>query len=69
MPASRGGKLKTVLQAIALGLYLLPWQDVAIVHWPAVVIMGAAVVVTLVTGVDYLVRALRLRSAAKRPLP
>ena len=27
MPASRGGKLKTVLQAIALGLYLLPWQS------------------------------------------
>ncbi len=69
MPASRGGKLKTVLQAIALGLYLLPWHSVAVVHWTAVVFMGAAVIVTLVSGIDYVGRALRLRAAAKRPLP
>jgi CDP-diacylglycerol--glycerol-3-phosphate 3-phosphatidyltransferase len=69
MPASRGGKLKTVLQAIALGLYLLPWQEVAVLHWSAVAIMAAAVIVTLATGVDYVGRALRLRAAAKRPLP
>ncbi|MFI5692697.1 CDP-diacylglycerol--glycerol-3-phosphate 3-phosphatidyltransferase [Kribbella sp. NPDC051586] len=69
MPASRGGKLKTVLQAIGLGLYLLPWQEVAIVHWTAMIIMAAAVLVTIVTGLDYVGRALRLRSAAKRPLP
>jgi CDP-diacylglycerol---glycerol-3-phosphate 3-phosphatidyltransferase len=69
MPASRGGKLKTVLQAIALGLYLLPWQSVAVLHWTAVVFMGAAVIVTIVTGIDYVGRALRLRAAAKRPLP
>ncbi len=69
MPASRGGKLKTVLQAVALGLYLLPWQHLALVHWPAVAIMTAAVLVTIVTGLDYLSRALRLRAAAKRPLP
>ncbi|MFI5708108.1 CDP-diacylglycerol--glycerol-3-phosphate 3-phosphatidyltransferase [Kribbella sp. NPDC051620] len=69
MPASRGGKLKTVLQAIALGLYLLPWHSVAAVHWTAVVFMAAAVIVTIVTGLDYVGRALRLRAAAKRPLP
>ncbi|TDU86846.1 CDP-diacylglycerol--glycerol-3-phosphate 3-phosphatidyltransferase [Kribbella voronezhensis] len=69
MPASRGGKLKTVLQAFALGLYLLPWQSVAVLHWTAVVFMGAAVIVTLVTGLDYVGRALRLRAAAERPLP
>jgi CDP-diacylglycerol--glycerol-3-phosphate 3-phosphatidyltransferase len=69
MPASRGGKLKTVLQAIALGLYLLPWQEVAVLHWAAITIMAAAVIVTLATGVDYVGRALRLRAAAKRPLP
>jgi CDP-diacylglycerol--glycerol-3-phosphate 3-phosphatidyltransferase len=69
MPASRGGKLKTVLQAIALGLYLLPWQSVAVVHWTAVVFMAAAVIVTIVTGLDYVGRAVRLRAAAKRPLP
>jgi CDP-diacylglycerol--glycerol-3-phosphate 3-phosphatidyltransferase len=69
MPASRGGKLKTVLQAIALGLYLLPWHSLAVLHWTAVVFMAAAVIVTIVTGLDYLGRALRLRAAAKRPLP
>jgi CDP-diacylglycerol--glycerol-3-phosphate 3-phosphatidyltransferase len=69
MPASRGGKLKTVLQAIALGLYLLPWHSVAVVHWTAIVFMAAAVIVTIVTGLDYVGRALRLRAAAKRPLP
>jgi CDP-diacylglycerol---glycerol-3-phosphate 3-phosphatidyltransferase len=65
MPASRGGKLKTVLQSVALGLYLLPWHDVAVVHWTAVVVMAAAVVVTVVTGVDYVRRAIRLRAAAR----
>ena len=70
MPASRGGKLKTVLQAIALGLYLLPWQSVAVLHWTAVRrSWRAAVIVTIVTGLDYVGRALRLRAAAKRPLP
>ncbi|GAA0616058.1 CDP-diacylglycerol--glycerol-3-phosphate 3-phosphatidyltransferase [Kribbella sandramycini] len=67
MPASHGGKLKTVLQAIALSLYLLPWQDVAILHWTAVAIMAAAVAVTVITGLDYVGRALRLRAAAKHP--
>jgi CDP-diacylglycerol---glycerol-3-phosphate 3-phosphatidyltransferase len=65
MPASRGGKLKTVLQSVALGLYLLPWHDVAVLHWSAVVVMVAAVVVTIVTGVDYIRRAVRLRAAAQ----
>jgi CDP-diacylglycerol--glycerol-3-phosphate 3-phosphatidyltransferase len=69
MPASRGGKLKTVLQAIALGLYLLPWHSMAVLHWTAVAFMGAAVIVTVVTGADYVGRGLRLRAAAKRPLP
>ncbi|WP_231703000.1 CDP-diacylglycerol--glycerol-3-phosphate 3-phosphatidyltransferase [Tsukamurella asaccharolytica] len=53
IPASRGGKLKTFLQTIAIGLYLMPlpaWMDV-----PSQVVMGAAVVVTVATGVDYLV--------------
>src|SRR5579859_728486 len=58
--ASRGGKIKTVLQIVAIELYVLP------VHfgWVRPVVMGAAVVVTLVTGADYVVRALRLRRSA-----
>ena len=62
IPASRGGKLKTLLQAIAIGVYLLPlphpWE------WAAHIVMGAALVVTVVTGVEYVYQALALRRAA-----
>jgi CDP-diacylglycerol--glycerol-3-phosphate 3-phosphatidyltransferase len=62
--ASPGGKLKTLLQVAAICLYVLP----ASLSPPAAVkevVMAAAVVVTLVTGADYVVRAVRLyRTAA-----
>ena len=69
MPASRGGKLKTMLQAIALSAMILPlrsldgaWGTVGeVLWWMAVLVMAAAVVVTVVTGVDYVRQALRLR--------
>ncbi len=57
--ASPGGKLKTLLQIAAICLYVLPPS----LSPPALVkevVMGAAVVVTLVTGADYVVRAVRL---------
>ena len=62
IPASRGGKLKTVLQVIAIGLYLLPLTGPLATGraW----VMGAALIVTLVTGVDYVARAVRLRRTA-----
>lgn len=66
MPASRGGKLKTVLQTAGLQLMLLPL--VVIAGWLADVafwIMIGALAVTVVTGVDYLVSALRLRRTAR----
>ena len=60
IPASRGGKLKTLLQAVAIGLFvLLPIGDwIEPIAW---VFMAAALVVALVTGVDYVARAVRLR--------
>ena len=60
IPASRGGKAKTVAQVVAIAMYL---ADVPVPWWSAVaaVAMGVAVVLTLVTGVDYVVRAVRLR--------
>lgn len=62
IPASRGGKIKTVLQTVAIGLAVMPLPPVA---RPAVgVLMIAAVVVTVVTGADYVVRAIRLRATA-----
>lgn len=61
IPASRGGKAKTVSQAVALGLWLLPsWLLVG--DWVFTlndIVMGIAVLLTVATGVDYLVRGLR----------
>jgi CDP-diacylglycerol--glycerol-3-phosphate 3-phosphatidyltransferase len=57
--ASRGGKLKTVLQIAAIAWYLWPVPHPADQVGPW--LMGAALVVTVVTGGDYLVQALRLR--------
>ncbi len=67
MPASRGGKLKTVVQTVAILLFLIPLQSVAgaWAWWPAAAVMAAAVVITVVTGIDYVVQAIRLRAAAR----
>lgn len=62
IPASRGGKLKTLLQAVAIGLYVLPLTGW--LHGVAQVIMYLAIVVALVTGADYVARAARLRRDA-----
>ncbi|MDF1478967.1 CDP-diacylglycerol--glycerol-3-phosphate 3-phosphatidyltransferase [Leifsonia sp. H3M29-4] len=61
IPASRGGKLKTIVQAVAISLFLVPlWtllgDWVLWVNWS---VMGLALVLTVVTGVDYLVQAWR----------
>lgn len=64
IPASRGGKAKTAAQMLAIMLYLLPvsgWLLTA-----RAVVMGIALVLTLATGVDYVARAWRLRSSARR---
>lgn len=59
LPSSRGGKLKTLLQGVALALYVLPASGV-LGHLRAPV-MTVAVVVTVGTGVDYVVRAAAMR--------
>jgi CDP-diacylglycerol--glycerol-3-phosphate 3-phosphatidyltransferase len=62
--ASRGGKLKTLLQTVAIGLFVLPdWGWLRAIAW---VVMIAAIIVALVTGADYVRRAVRLR---RQPLP
>jgi CDP-diacylglycerol--glycerol-3-phosphate 3-phosphatidyltransferase len=69
MAAGSGGKLKTVLQTVALGGLILPLRllegtlgDIAqVLWWAAVVVMAAAVAVTVVTGLDYVVKALAVR--------
>lgn len=62
MAASKGGKLKTVLQTIALILFILPLG--ALGTWaliPGWIVMAAVVVVTVVTGIDYVMKAVALR--------
>ena len=66
IPASRGGKLKTVVQTAAIFLYLLPLGSFAPwLVWVAFAVMMAAVVITVWTGVEYVVEALRIRAKGK----
>lgn len=64
MPASRGGKVKTALQAFAIGMFVLPLDG--FLHGVAWVVMIAAVIVTVATGIDYLFRAMQLRRGSDR---
>jgi CDP-diacylglycerol---glycerol-3-phosphate 3-phosphatidyltransferase len=64
--ASQGGKLKTMLQIIAICLYVLP-PSLGVPALAKEVVMGAALVVTLVTGVDYTVRAMRMGRSSPAP--
>lgn len=71
IPASRGGKLKTLAQSVAISLALLPfwtlfggvWPE--IVYWINGVFMSVAFILTVVTGVDYLLQFSRNRRAAR----
>lgn len=64
IPASRGGKAKAFAQAVAIELYVLLLPLAAHpLRWAA---MALAVVLTVITGIDYVVRALRLRAAGRR---
>jgi CDP-diacylglycerol--glycerol-3-phosphate 3-phosphatidyltransferase len=56
IPASRGGKLKTIMQIIAISFYLLPLPET--VSLLAEVLMYVAVILTLATAVDYIMKAI-----------
>jgi CDP-diacylglycerol---glycerol-3-phosphate 3-phosphatidyltransferase len=66
IPASRGGKAKTLVQSLAIGVYLLPLPELVgattAVEWVRGGLLAAALALTVVTGVDYVRRALRLRA-------
>ena len=60
IPASWGGKLKTLVQAVAIGLFVLPWaNEPGLFRVGASVLMGIAIVLTVVTGVDYVIGTIR----------
>jgi CDP-diacylglycerol---glycerol-3-phosphate 3-phosphatidyltransferase len=64
IPASRGGKAKTLAQVIAIGLFVLPQNDVLeLIAWA---IMVVALVLTIVTGIDYVIRAFKMKARAGR---
>lgn len=70
VPASRGGKLKTVVQSVAIGLLLLPLSHVP--EWVgtvAIVGIWFALAITVVTGIDYLARGLRARAVVRETAP
>lgn len=64
IPASRGGKAKTLAQVVAIGLFVLPQNDVLqLIAWA---IMAVALVLTIVTGIDYVIRAFKMKARAGR---
>jgi CDP-diacylglycerol---glycerol-3-phosphate 3-phosphatidyltransferase len=72
MPASRGGKLKTVLQSVAIPFFLLPftqWIQRGLVpswlHTIAWIVMIATVLWTLITGIDYAMQGWKIYRDAK----
>jgi CDP-diacylglycerol--glycerol-3-phosphate 3-phosphatidyltransferase len=64
MPAGRGGKAKTVVQSLAILLYIAPLPDP--VQPVAKVVMAVALVLTVATGLDYLFQAYRMRESSER---
>ena len=64
--ANMGGKVKTVMQAVVIGLYLLPFtQTIDWLNMIAFILMLLTMAVTVLTGLEYIYKAAKLRSAAK----
>lgn len=65
IPASRGGKLKTLVQTLAIGLYVLPLEGVSpVLDGARIGVLYLALALTVVTGLDYVLRAVRLRATS-----
>jgi CDP-diacylglycerol--glycerol-3-phosphate 3-phosphatidyltransferase len=61
--ASPGGKAKTFVQIIAIGLYILPLPSNF--YWVQVGAMTVALLLTVITGLDYIARAWAVYARAK----
>ncbi len=68
IPASRGGKLKTVVQSVAISLFLVPLYTVfgEWILWLNWTVMAVALALTVVTGFDYLWQAWRQNRSETR---
>jgi CDP-diacylglycerol--glycerol-3-phosphate 3-phosphatidyltransferase len=66
IPASRGGKAKTLFQMVGITLFLLPiTPDMPLLWWIRIGAMAIAVVLTTLTGFDYIHKAYWTRSDSK----
>lgn len=54
IPASKGGKIKTLMQNFGVSFYMLPIPEVLLI--PRDIFMGVAVALTIWTGIDYIVK-------------
>ena len=62
IPAGRGGKLKTLVQSVAIAVLLLPLSG--LFATAGLWLMYVAAALTVVTGLDYIVQAARLWSGS-----
>jgi CDP-diacylglycerol--glycerol-3-phosphate 3-phosphatidyltransferase len=62
VPARRWAKIKTIVQEVAIGFALLPLTSDD--KWAATTVLWVAVVLTLVTGVQYLLDGRRSQQRA-----
>lgn len=54
IPASKGGKVKTLMQNFGVSFYMLPIPEALFI--PRDIFMGVAVLLTIWTGIDYIVK-------------
>ncbi len=66
IPASRGGKAKTLFQMVGITLFLLPiTPEMDLLWWIRIGVMAMAVILTTLTGFDYIHKAYWTRSDSK----
>ncbi len=66
IPASRGGKAKTLFQMVGITLFLLPiTPEMTLLWWIRNAVMAIAVILTTLTGFDYISKAYWTRSNSK----
>lgn len=66
IPATAGAKAKTLTQIIAITMYLLAWTSIPGWSVLSAVVLGVAVILTVVTGLDYAWRILRTSDKDRR---
>ena len=57
IPASKGGKLKTMMQGFGIGFYILPLPSW--LHLPRDIFMAATIAITFTTGFDYFAKVIK----------